>query len=115
MSYNLFIDDERIPTDVTWGVPEFYQVYPWIIANTYQDFVHYLLYKGCPQVISFDHDLGKDEPTGYDIAKALINHDQDYHTLPKDFKFFVHSKNPVGAENITKLLNNYLRFIGQAN
>lgn len=70
--------------------------------------VKYISAAGWPDFISFDHDLGADEPTGYDFAKWLVEQDLEHETLPKGFKFDVHSQNPVGAENITKLLNNYL-------
>jgi len=56
--------------------------------------------------------LGKDEATGYDIAKELISRDMDekpWVDIPPDFQFYVHSKNPIGAKNIQMYLNNYLK------
>jgi hypothetical protein len=72
---------------------------------------------GFPDFISFDHDLsdahyGGDyskEKTGYDFAKWLIEYDMDTNIMPEDFAFTVHSMNPVGARNIQRLLENYLR------
>lgn len=83
--------------------------------------------------ISFDHDLGqqlvvvsgfgreiqmaatKTKATGYDCAKLLIEYHMEMEerwsggfTFPK---WSVHSANPVGAENITKLLENYEKHI----
>ncbi|HEY6438132.1 MAG TPA: cyclic-phosphate processing receiver domain-containing protein, partial [Ignavibacteriaceae bacterium] len=68
-------------------------------------------------VISFDHDLGlmhyagdySDGKTGYDFAKWLIEYDMDMNTMPSNFTFTVHSKNPIGSENIRELLNNYIQ------
>jgi hypothetical protein len=42
------------------------------------------------------------------VAKYLINLDLDLHTMPREFDYEVHSANPVGAENIRKLLESYL-------
>tara|TARA_R110000851_G_scaffold32177_1_gene86533 strand:- start:722 stop:943 length:222 start_codon:yes stop_codon:yes gene_type:complete len=63
-----------------------------------------------PHFISFDHDLGADTPTGYDITKFLVELDLDAHQtlLPADFDFYVHSQNPPGAANIEGLLRPYL-------
>ena len=46
--------------------------------------------------MSFDHDLGENEPTGYDIAKWLAENCLERWPLVVK----VHSQNPVGAENI---------------
>jgi hypothetical protein len=114
MNY-LFLDDERVPSDVTWvniarGVP-------WEIVRSFNEAVAWVRRHGFPDVISFDHDLsfehyGGDytkEKTGYDFAKWLIEYDLDTNTMPEDFSFTVHSMNPVGSRNIKNLLDNYLR------
>ena len=81
---NLYLDDLR-PT------PEgFERVY------SYEEFVAYL--------ISFDHDLGE-EFSGYDCAKYLVDYCLDRQLPLPDFA--VHSQNPVGKENIERLLNNF--------
>lgn len=123
----LFLDDERMPSDVTWvdiGPG------PWEIVRSYDEAVAWVQENGFPDVISFDHDLGYEAfdtnedgiivvtdatpaPSGYDFAKWLIHHDMDCNGLDglKDnFKFTVHSMNPVGAANIRGLLNSYLSF-----
>jgi len=70
----------------------------------YADFVEYITQNGLPDFISFDHDLGEDE-SGYDCAKYLVEYCIEYNLpLPK---FSVHSQNPVGKENIERLLNNF--------
>lgn len=119
---NLFLDDERVPDDVTWinigrG--------PWEIVRSFNQAVEWVKTNGFPDVISFDHDLGyeefeaneagivvtnaTEEKSGLDFAKWLIEYNLDNHTMPEDFSFTVHSMNPVGAENISKLMYNYLR------
>ena len=47
-------------------------------------------------VMSFDHDLGFGQPTGYDIIKWL----QKNHLDRYPERTTVHSFNPVGARNI---------------
>jgi hypothetical protein len=115
----LFIDDERKPSDVTWiligGVGSWGA--DWQVVRSLQEAKDWVLKNGFPDVISFDHDLGlqhyagnyDDGLTGYDFAKWLIEYDMDTNTMPENFKFTVHSKNPIGAENIRQALENYIR------
>jgi hypothetical protein len=99
MTYKLYLDDIRTPT--TPG--------PWIVARSFIEATEYVLKHGYPLYVSFDHDLGdKTAYTGYDFAKWLVNYDMDYHGMPADFEFNVHSANPVGAANITGLLTKYI-------
>jgi hypothetical protein len=96
----LYIDDIRNPIDTDF-----------VIVRSYNEAIHWIRLNGCPEYISFDHDLGAaDERTGYDIAKWLVERDLDApgKIIPTNFKFNVHSANPVGAANIAGLLNNYL-------
>lgn len=106
----LFLDDERFPEDVDWiTLPNG----PWHIVRSYDDAVAWVVANGFPAVVSFDHDLGVREDgsvgaTGYDFAKWLIERDLDTSSMPRAFSFTVHSKNPIGGENIRGLLANYL-------
>jgi hypothetical protein len=116
----LFLDDERMPRDVTWvligGVGSWGA--DWQIVRSLQEAKDWVIKNGFPDVISFDHDLGvkchegdySDENTGYDFAKWLVEYDIETNTMPDNFKFTVHSKNPIGAENIQTYLGNYLQF-----
>ncbi len=71
---------------------------------SYKEFVKYILNNGIPDFISFDHDLGIEE-TGYDCAKFLVEYCLDHNlSIPN---FTIHSQNPVGKENIEKLLHNF--------
>ena len=88
---NLYLDDLRT-------TPEgFERVY------SYEEFVAYLQHYGLPDFISFDHDLGEGL-SGYDCAKYLVEYCLVHqHPLPN---YKVHSQNPVGKENIERLLEN---------
>jgi len=98
----LFLDDERFP-------PRDEAV--WVIARTVPEAIAQMEH-GCAKFISFDHDLGLGAAqTGYDLAHWMVERDmdQDGAFIPKDFAFYVHSQNPVGAANIQSLLDNYLK------
>jgi hypothetical protein len=115
----LFLDDERMPKDVTWvligGVGHW--AADWQIVRSLGEAKEWVLKNGFPDVISFDHDLGEDHyygnyddgKTGYDFAKWLVEHDLNTDSMPVDFKYTVHSMNPIGAANIQSLLESYLR------
>ena len=51
----LFLDDERIPSDVTWLN---IAVVEWNIVRSFADAVAWVEANGFPDVVSFDHDLG---------------------------------------------------------
>lgn len=119
MKKYLFLDDERNPRDVTWvligGVGHWGAT--WEVVRSCEEAIAWVQKNGFPDVISFDHDLGLDHyggdysdgKTGYDFAKWLVNYDMDTNTMPEDFTFTVHSKNPEGARNIALYLHNYIR------
>jgi hypothetical protein len=125
----LFLDDERMPGDVTWtligGVGSWGS--DWSIVRSCDAAIAWVLENGFPEVISFDHDLGyeewdtditgivvvtsaKEEKSGLDFAKWLIEYDMDTNTMPKDFRFTVHSMNPIGKQNIQQLLDKYIHY-----
>jgi len=103
--WQLFLDDIRQPSS-----DDFTQAY------TMGDAVKLIQKYGMPSYISFDHDLGSDSvtgellPTGYDLAKWIVENDQNGTVqIPESFRFTVHSNNPIDAENIRSLLSSYLK------
>jgi hypothetical protein len=90
----LYLDDVRIPLDDSWYV-----------VKNFDEFVKYIQEYGMPYEISFDHDLEDfiedEERTGMTCAKWLVDND-----LVPD-KFYVHSANYAGSQNILGLLNNW--------
>jgi len=87
------------------------------IVRTYQAFIEYIKANGLPEFISFDNDLGLDEkgelaPDGYAAAKWLV---YESNLDLKNLKFKVHSANPVAAEQIKGLLNNYIAYLNNEN
>lgn len=109
MIYRMFIDDERFPVEGDNAV----------IVRSSDEAKAVMEQNGCPTFISFDHDLGGDD-TSMGIVHWMIRQDLDlrhhgFVFIPFDFKFDVHSQNPVGAKNITELLNSYLQFRNSEN
>lgn len=83
------------------------------IVRNYHDFVTYIQRNGLPEFISFDNDLGLDEkgeiaPDGYACVKWLV---YESGLDLREMKFCVHSANPVAAEQIKGLLNNYIKHL----
>ncbi len=100
---NLYIDDLRDPKTNR----------NWIIVRNFEEAVEFMQKNGCPNYISFDHDLGDiGTKTGKDVANWIVERDQEFEGefIPEDFEFNVHSANPVGAKNIEGLLTQYLAF-----
>lgn len=114
MTWNLFIDDERHILNVTWATAQQQVLYHseiWIVARNFDQVVQLVEQRGMPKRISFDHDLGENQKTGYDIAQYLVELDMsNKHKFPKDFQFYVHSLNPIGRENIIRYLTRYMEF-----
>lgn len=120
-TYKLFLDDVRSPEDVYKYTKLGLYLSDWIIVKDYEQFISAIYLHGLPNIISFDHDLGftdeyyiesnlpspGSEKTGYDCAKWLVNYCIDTKSvLPT---YYIHSQNPVGAENIDLLLKNYYK------
>ena len=106
MAYSLFLDDERHPP---------LNQERWMIARSYESAILIIIECGMPAKISFDHDLGVGK-SGYDFARWIINRILDKEdTLPENFTYVVHSANPVGAANITGLMDGFLVHLKQVD
>lgn len=122
MSYNLFLDDVRMPYEVgnyinPVALRPYFRKYNWAIVRSYDEFIKQIKENGMPHVVSFDHDLADEhyapetqdhhykEKTGYDCAKWIIEYaKQNKIDLPK--MILCHSMNPIGKENIINLFAN---------
>lgn len=119
MKYYIFLDDERMPWDVTWHPIR--RDYHYNIIRSYKEFIGHIIAFGLPEYISFDHDLADQhyghglnndeipydrysEKTGYDCAKWLVNFCIDRGLKFPDYD--VHSMNPVGRTNIIEYVSN---------
>lgn len=95
----LYVDDVRDAPSPEWSV-----------VRTSSHAITFIQTFGLPDVISFDHDLGGDD-TSMRIVDWLIEEILDYRiSVPEVFIFYVHSANPVGAENLEHKFGNFLNF-----
>lgn len=122
--YALFLDDSRLPKNVTWiDLPP----HNWVIVRNYNEFIKCIEKYNCPAVCSFDHDLYPEhyaafatvnntplieekvihydkfkEKTGRDAAVWLANYCLDKKVLLP--LYYLHSLNGVGCANIHSVL-----------
>src|SRR5688572_4381266 len=89
----IYLDDERNPTP-TWGNE-------WVIVRRVKD-VQTLLLAGLVDQLSLDHDLGENEPTGYDLCKWMAEHN-----IWPQVACTIHSANPVGMQNMKATIDRY--------
>jgi len=124
----LFLDDVRVPYDVFRLTvnPLYENNEDWVIVRDYYQFIDAITKFGVPEYISFDHDLSYDaylpenqegdidytqlkEKTGYDACKWLCEYcDDNKVEIPQ---YYVHSANPVGANNIDTYLKNFKKHL----
>jgi hypothetical protein len=85
---NLFLDDLRpYPTGFK-------------IARNVEEAKYYM--ENCRiNILSLDHDLGENVPTGYDLTKWMVENDRWANII------YLHTSNPVGRANMFQLLNRY--------
>ena len=111
LDYALFLDDVRWPKE---GQAITNQGLVIKIARSFQAARQLIKQYGFPLYVSFDNDLGPDSLEGWEFANWLINylvlHERKF---PARFDFFVHSSNPVAAENIRGKMNAAIDKIGR--
>lgn len=106
--WNLFLDDERNPSDVYWMKVD-YGSYTWKIARSVDEAISLIEKYGFPDSMSLDHDLGDNFPTGYDFVKWVVNEDMDNPIMNEDApEVFYHTQNPIGKKNMESLMTSYL-------
>ena len=96
-NWKLFIDDEREPV-----------LGYWVISRTSADAIKQVQARGMPVEIAFDHDLGGDDTTMKFLnwlTEQLLDGTIEF---PSNFKFSIHSMNPIGARNIADRMNGLL-------
>lgn len=108
----LWIDDYRNPFENDWlNFSPIGKNCNVVWVKSYHQAIKYLS-NFWPDAICFDHDLGENK-SGYDIAKFVVNKCID-EKLPLP-KYFCHSANPVGRQNILGILQNYEKNCNNSN
>lgn len=90
MTYKMFLDDERFPPD---------DGTQWVIVRSSEQAIAVVQEFGLPNFISFDHDLGGND-TSRKFIIWLLDYmlDNNLSFVGRDFDFYVHSQNPIGAQ-----------------
>lgn len=127
----LWLDDIRDPNNDTWLnwlINENVNIldYDMVWVKSYNAFTEYIIKNGLPDLISFDHDLGqgdaadrvnqgmtkkqsrtlkKETLSGFDCTKWLVEYCLNNKKHIPAYK--IQSANPVGAENIKHLIENF--------
>lgn len=137
----LFLDDERMPSDVTWcALPSA----KYAVVRNFDEFVKHVLTFGVPDFVAFDHDLADQHyRVGFEEARAAEPYRRQYTyddgDLVKTFDygtektgydcakwlvdfckgqgskfpdFVVHSMNPVGRARIQTYIDNAKTHLG---
>lgn len=87
----IFLDDIREPYDNTWVVTRNMATFRDAVLTTSEPIIE----------MSFDHDLGENEPTGHEATKWFIEMVLDNPALGRSLeKVYAHSDNPPGRDNI---------------
>lgn len=114
----IFLDDERNIDDVTWiQYPEYTNV---LVARNKKEFNELLPKSNLNEYLfSFDHDIqcfeNGNEITGYTLAKELCYYILDNQLEISELNYIVHSKNPIGANNITAFIETFKNFYGESD
>lgn len=114
MKKGLFLDDERMPSDVgPWMVYPENNVH-WVVVRNYQSFVCEAQ-KQIFDFYSFDHDLQDfsdplKEKTGMDCIRFLVEHFIEYDIFPNNVQCFFHTQNPIGKKNMKGYWDNFVSY-----
>lgn len=106
----LFLDDLRVPSDVTWMNYPAEAVFT-IVRNSSQFFEE--LVRQEFDIVSFDHDIQEfvdgEEVTGYDILKGMVDVYIIFHSkiLPQ---CLFHTQNSIGKKNMECYYQNAVKF-----
>lgn len=104
----VFIDDERIPEQVTWvRLPRA----SWHIVRTMAEWKEILQSGSRIEAVSFDYDMGPEEPVGIKFLDALILQILDGMPRPN---IYIHSMNPVGRDAMVRTIESFDRFLAES-
>jgi len=88
--------------------PDLSHLGDWVIARNFEEARAAVERLGFPTFVAFDHDLA-DGRDAIPLVNLLIAMDMESGSMPRDFAYEVHSRNPPGAENIRSKLESYFR------
>lgn len=92
----IFLDDVRNPPNDKWIVTRTAGAAYQAVLENYK--------AGKTIILSLDHDLGEDIPTGYDLLNWLEKDIVTDASFRPDIGFLIHSANPVGKDNMARAI-----------
>lgn len=94
----IFLDDERMPGDVTWvHLPVLPAGEKWHVVRSFEEFQQAVMAGDTVEKVCFDHDLGTLK-TGMHCARWFCDYIRCWDKpIPE---YVVHSMNPIGAISI---------------
>lgn len=87
----IYLDDIRMPYDSSWTLARHGTEFKTLITSEFEPITE----------ISFDHDLGENESSGYDLTKWFVEYAMDHPKITENLeRVIIHSDNTPGRENI---------------
>jgi len=104
MSYNLFLDDVREPTECRKyiGDGSIYEKEEFIVVRNYSEFYKAIKKYGVPKFVSFDYDLNSSVEDGLDCVKFLRFYCDDMGVSFPEYR--VHSNWPMIFMDFKKII-----------
>ncbi len=108
MTTYIFLDDIRIPPN---------DGNEWMVVRDIEGAMRLLIEawfcRSDDIVLSLDHDLGDNIPTGYDLVKQLEEMVATQHEFKPKIEMRIHSANPVGRQNMERGIQSIYRMLGR--
>lgn len=102
MSWKLYIDDLAYDKDS----PERHAPEGYVVATTSDEAIELVKAFGLPELIDFDHDLGRDDKATKFANWMAWNYPDG--PVPE---YHIHSANPIGSENIKAIMDSWNKSI----
>lgn len=99
----IYLDDIRMPPSKHWTIVRTAEAAYKAILKGHKE--------GLEMVVSLDHDLGEDIPTGYDLLNWVEKDVVTDQTFRPKIAFQIHSANPVGRENMDRAIKEIERMM----
>lgn len=108
MTTYIFLDDVRIPPD---------DGNEWTLVQDIESAMRLLIEawycRSDDIVLSLDHDLGDNVPTGNDLVNQIERMVATQHEFKPKLEMRIHSANPVGQQNMERGIQSIYRLLGR--
>lgn len=108
MTTYIFLDDVRIPPN---------DGNEWVLVRDIESAMRLLIeawyYRSDDIVLSLDHDLGDNIPTGNDLVNQIERAVATQHEFKPKLEMRIHSANSVGRQNMERGIQSIYRLLGK--